>query len=116
MAEPLVSAGKLVHDDNGQPITVQRYSDNLLIALLKARRPPRRERSAHLRLPTLESATDAPAAMASIAAAVSGGEITASEAAELSRVVEAFLKAIALSEFGPRIQVLEAEQAKKDVA
>src|SRR5690349_19315445 len=29
VAEPLVSAGKLVRDDTGQPVTVQRYSDNL---------------------------------------------------------------------------------------
>src|SRR5262249_8510012 len=32
--EPLVSAGKLVRDDDGQPITIRRYSDNLLLALL----------------------------------------------------------------------------------
>ena len=31
--EPLVSAGKLVRDDNGQPITVRRYSDSLLMAV-----------------------------------------------------------------------------------
>ena len=39
VAEPLVSAGKLVRDDDGQPLAIRRYSDNLLIALLKARRP-----------------------------------------------------------------------------
>ena len=37
--EPLVSAGKVVRDDDGQPLAIRRYSDNLLIALLKARRP-----------------------------------------------------------------------------
>jgi hypothetical protein len=41
VAGPLVSAGKLVRGDDGQPITVRRYSDNLLLALIKARRPPR---------------------------------------------------------------------------
>ena len=30
--ELLVSAGKLVRDDDGKPITVRRYSDNLLLA------------------------------------------------------------------------------------
>jgi hypothetical protein len=30
--EPLVSAGKLVRDDEGQPIVVRRYSDHLLLA------------------------------------------------------------------------------------
>jgi hypothetical protein len=112
--EPLVSAGKLVRDDNGQPITIRRYSDNLLMALLKAHRPPRRERSVRFGLPMLQSATEAPAAMASIAAAVAIGDITPSEAAELSTLVEAFLKAIEASEFDIRLKVLEAKQAKKD--
>src|SRR5215470_12552834 len=35
--EPLVSAGKLVRDDDGKPIMVRRYSDNLLQALMRAR-------------------------------------------------------------------------------
>jgi hypothetical protein len=39
VAEPLVSAGKVVRDDDGQPLVIRRYSDNLLLALLKARRP-----------------------------------------------------------------------------
>ena len=47
--EPLVSAGKLVRDDDGQPIAVRRFSDNLLLALLKAHRPSRRERSVRCR-------------------------------------------------------------------
>jgi hypothetical protein len=37
--EPIVSGGKVVRDDDGQPIAIRRYSDNLLFALLKARRP-----------------------------------------------------------------------------
>lgn len=37
--EPLVSAGRLVSDKDGQPIFLQRYSDQLLLALLRARRP-----------------------------------------------------------------------------
>jgi hypothetical protein len=114
VAEPLVSAGRLVRDDDGQPITVRRYSDNLLLALLKAHRPPRRERSVHLQLPGLQSPADAAAAMASIASAVATGGITPSEAAELSGVVEAFVNAIRASEFDQRLQVLEAKQAKKD--
>jgi hypothetical protein len=37
--EPLVSAGKVVRDDDDQPIAIRRYSDTLMLALLKARRP-----------------------------------------------------------------------------
>ena len=43
--EPLVSGGKIVRDDDGQPIAIRRYSDPLLLALLRAHRPSRRERS-----------------------------------------------------------------------
>jgi hypothetical protein len=38
---PLVSSGKVVRDYDGQPIAIRRYSDALMIALLKARRPER---------------------------------------------------------------------------
>jgi hypothetical protein len=41
VSEPLVSAGKLVRDDDDRPMVIQRYSDQLLIALLRAHRPER---------------------------------------------------------------------------
>jgi hypothetical protein len=43
VSEPLVSAGKLVHDDDGQPIMVKRYSDSLLQVLMKAHQPLRKK-------------------------------------------------------------------------
>jgi hypothetical protein len=39
--EPVVSGGQLVLDVAGRPVTVRRYSDGLLISLLKAHRPER---------------------------------------------------------------------------
>jgi len=63
--EPLVSGGKLVRDAEGQPITIRRYSDNLLLALIRAHRPPRRERAVPFQLPVLHSAADAAAAIIS---------------------------------------------------
>jgi hypothetical protein len=113
--EPLVSAGKLVRDDDGQPITVRRYSDNLLQALLKAHRPSRRQRLVRFQLPTLQSAADAAGAMASIAAAVAGGEITPGEAAELSKLVEGCMRAIEAIEFDQRLQALEAKENRRDL-
>jgi hypothetical protein len=107
--EPLVSAGRLVRDDDGQPIMVQRYSDNLLLALIKAHRPPPRERSVRFQLPALHSMADAAGAMASIAAAVAAGEITPGEAAELSRLVDAYMRAIDVSEFVQRLRAVEAK-------
>jgi hypothetical protein len=107
--EPLVSAGKLVRDEGGQPIMVQRYADNLLLALIKARRPPRRERSVHFQLPALHSMADAVGAMAAIVKAVAAGELTPGEGAELSRLVDAYMRAIDTDAIVRRLQAIEAK-------
>jgi hypothetical protein len=109
VSEPLVSAGKLVRGDDGQPIMVQRYSDNLLLALLRAHRLPWRERSVRFQLPALRSVADAASAMAALTAAVAIGEVTPSEAAELSQLVEAYIKALEASEFDRRLRTIEEE-------
>jgi hypothetical protein len=111
--EPLVSAGKLVRDDDGQPITVRRYSDNLLLALLKAHRPPRRERSVRFELPTLRSAADAASAMAVLTAGVAAGEVTPGEATELSKLVEAYIRALEANEFDQRLRAIEGRNGAK---
>ena len=109
VAEPLVSGGKLVRDDDGQPILVRRYSDNLLLALIKARRPPPRERSVRVPFPALRSVADATDAMAEISEAVASGAITPGEAAELSRFVEAYIKAVDAGGIVQRLLALEAK-------
>jgi hypothetical protein len=44
--EPLIGGGKIIRDDDGNPIAIRRYSDAMLTLLLKARRPEKfRERS-----------------------------------------------------------------------
>jgi hypothetical protein len=108
IAEPLVSAGKLVRDEDGKPILVRRYSDHLLLALMKARRPPRRERSVRFQLPALRSAADAASAMAALTAGVGAGEVTPGEAAELAKLVEAYVRALQAGEFDQRIRAVEA--------
>jgi hypothetical protein len=108
IAEPLVSAGKLVREDDGQPILVRRYSDNLLLAQLKAHRPPRRERSVRFQLPALRSAADAASAMAALTTGMATGEVTPGEAAELSKLVEAYIKALETGEFDQRLRAAEA--------
>ena len=80
-------------------IAIQRYSDPLLLALMRAHRPPRRERSVRFALPALRSAADAAGAMASITAPVAAGEITPGETADSSKLVEAYVKALEASEF-----------------
>ena len=109
VSEPLVSAGKLVRDDDGQPIMVRRYSDKLLLALIKARRPPPRERSVRVPFPALRSMADATDAMAAISDAIASGAISPGEAAELSRFIEAYIKAIDAGGIVQRLLALEAK-------
>jgi hypothetical protein len=72
--------------------------------------PPRRERLIQFDLPLLTKASDAPQAVAAVLAAVANGEITTSEAAELAKLVETFLKAIKAGDFEERLQLLEAKE------
>ncbi len=37
--EPVVSGGRVVRDDEGNPLAIRRYSDALLTIMLRARRP-----------------------------------------------------------------------------
>jgi hypothetical protein len=70
--------------------------------------PPRRERPVTFRLPRLGGAENAVGAMAAITSAVATGEITPGEAAELSKLVEAYLKALEACEFDQRLRAIEA--------
>jgi hypothetical protein len=54
--EPVVSAGKLVRDENGNAVMVRRYSDMLLIRLLAAHRPQKFDR----RLPSTGAISGGP--------------------------------------------------------
>jgi hypothetical protein len=68
---------------------------------------PRRDRPVHFALPQLKSAADARQAMAAITTAVACGELTPTEAAEMSGVIAAFVKALEASEIEHRLRVLE---------
>jgi hypothetical protein len=69
--------------------------------------PPRRERPVQFRLPALRSAGDAAAAMASIAEAIASGDLAAGEAAELSKLVESYVRTLEATEFDQRLRALE---------
>jgi len=71
--------------------------------------PPRRERPVRFKLPELQSPPDAAAAMAALAAAVADGDLTPSEAAELSKLVAAYVKALEASDFDQRLRAIEAK-------
>jgi hypothetical protein len=75
--------------------------------------PPRKDRHVPFALPPLESAADAVKATAALVAAVAAGDLTPSEAAELSKLVEGYTRAVELRELEARLAALEAAQDAK---
>lgn len=61
-------------------------------------------------MPTLDKATDAPAAIAALLRGVAEGKLSPDEAHSLAGLVEAGRKAIELAEIEQRIEALEAKQ------
>ena len=69
--------------------------------------PPRRDRHIAFDLPQLQSPADAVKAMAAIVAAVAAGELTPSEAAELSKLVESYTRIVGTADHEDRLLKLE---------
>ncbi len=60
--------------------------------------PPRKDRPISFELPQLGTVADAPAATAAIISAVATAEITVSEAAEIARLVDSYVRAVEASD------------------
>ena len=71
--------------------------------------PPRKDRAVSFAMPVLESAADAPRAMAAIVAGVASGDLTASEAHDLAGMVEKFAKSVELAELAVRLSAIERQ-------
>jgi hypothetical protein len=69
--------------------------------------PPRKDRPVLFGLPLITSAADAVQASGALVAAVAEGELTPSEAGELGKLVEAYVKALEATEFDERLGKLE---------
>ena len=69
--------------------------------------PPRKDRHIQFPMPKMETAADAVKASASVIAAVAEGDLTPSEAAELTTMVEAFARTIEVADLGTRLIALE---------
>lgn len=69
--------------------------------------PPRRDSPVNLHLPAIESTADAGKLMAALLAAVAAGDVTPSEAIDVTRIIEGFAKIIEASEFEHRLRKLE---------
>lgn len=71
--------------------------------------PPAKDRPIAFELPKIATAADAARAQAAILAAVASGEITPSEAEQVARLIEGFVKTLEASEFERRLADLEAQ-------
>jgi len=74
--------------------------------------PPRKDRPVAFEFPRIDSVEDAPKAMAAIASAVADGDLTPIEAAELSKVVEGYTRAVETADISARLLRLEQAQEK----
>jgi Family of unknown function (DUF5681) len=72
--------------------------------------PPRKDRPVRFMLPKLEQPSDALTAATAIVDAVAAGDLTPSEAAELSRVVSTYVATLGAADFDARLRKLEADR------
>lgn len=70
--------------------------------------PPRKDRPITFDLPPIETADDLPKATGAVVAAVATGELTPSEAAEISKTLDVHVRAIEATELHRRMAALEA--------
>jgi hypothetical protein len=69
--------------------------------------PPRKDRPVGFELPPIACAADAAKASAALVAAVAVGDLTPSEAAELGKLIESFVRSLEASELESRLARLE---------
>jgi hypothetical protein len=70
--------------------------------------PRLRDRATLFDLPQINNAAEALDALTSILEGVRGGEITAAEGCELSKLVDHYLRALEAKDFEPRLDMLES--------
>ena len=77
--------------------------------------PARKHEPLAFELPRLDTAADTVTAAATIVAAVAAGELTPSEAADIAKVVDIYVRALATQEFEERLAKLERGGAPASV-
>ena len=86
--------------------------DMLAIRLILDRiAPARKERSVTFTMPPMKAPEDAVAAMSAILQAVAEGEVTPSEASELAKLVDTFVKVLEANELAQRLTAVERQLA-----
>ncbi len=92
-----------------------READPVALRLLMDRiLPIRRERPTPFPLPAINTVDDLRTALAAIVAAISEGDLTLSEAAEASRLLESYARAVEVTDLAARIEALEGGAYKWD--
>ena len=76
--------------------------------------PVRKDEPVAFELPPIEKPADIVAATAIIVAAVTAGEITPSQAAEVSKVIDVHVRALESKDFDERLTKLESETKRKN--
>src|SRR5271155_4839037 len=76
--------------------------------------PARKDRPIYFDMPALRTASDAASAMSAIIAGVAQGDLTASEASELTALVTGVVKALETHELEQRIALLERAAGEKE--
>jgi hypothetical protein len=69
--------------------------------------PPRKDRPVSFTLPAINSAQDAAAIVSSVLAAVATGEITPTDAAEVGKLIDSYVRAYETAELAERLERLE---------
>jgi F0F1-type ATP synthase gamma subunit len=95
-------AGKLIELAEGGDMRAIRVCMERLV-------PPIKHQPVAVELPPIEKPADSVEAAASIAAAVAAGDLTASEAALLAKVVDVYVRALDSKGFNERLSALEKE-------
>jgi len=95
-------AGKLIELAEGGDMRAIRVCMERLVPVIK-------DQPIAVELPLIEKPADSVEAAAAIAAAVAAGELTATEAAKLAKVVEVYVRALDSKGFDERLGKLEKE-------
>jgi hypothetical protein len=77
--------------------------------------PARKDEPVAFELPPIEKAADSVAATASIVAAVAAGELTPSQAAELCKVIDVYVRALESKDFDERLTKLENQRRQNEL-
>jgi hypothetical protein len=74
--------------------------------------PPRKDRPVTFPLPEIKSAQDAASVLSGVLAAVAAGDLTPSDAAEIGKLIDSYVKAFETADLAERLERLERITAK----